>query len=51
MLLFGFLGGALAVIIRTHGIYPDGIPFAVLLINLLTPFFDLIQPKPFGGRK
>lgn len=50
MLLFGFFGGILAVVIRVYGIYPDGVPFAVLLMNLLTPFFDLIQPRPFGGR-
>jgi electron transport complex protein RnfD len=50
MLLFGFFGGAMVVIIRTYGIYPDGACFAVLLANLGTPLFDLIQPKPFGGR-
>ncbi|KAF5066039.1 Electron transport complex subunit RsxD [anaerobic digester metagenome] len=50
MLLFGFFGGAMVIIIRTYGIYPDGACFAVLLANLCTPLFDLIQPKPFGGR-
>ena len=50
MILYGLVGGALVVIIRTYGIYPDGVPFAVLLANLLTPLLDLIQPKPFGGR-
>ncbi len=50
MLLYGFFGGAVVIIIRTYGIYPDGVPFAVLLANMFTPLFDLIQPKPFGGR-
>lgn len=50
MLLFGFFGGALVIIIRTYGIYPDGACFAVLLANLCTPLFDMIKPKPFGGR-
>lgn len=50
MLLYGFFGGAMVVVIRTYGIYPDGVCFAVLLANLCTPLFDLIQPKPFGGR-
>ena len=50
MLLFGFFGGVMVVVIRTYGIYPDGAPFAILLANLCTPLFDLIQPKPFGGR-
>jgi electron transport complex protein RnfD len=50
MLLSGFFGGVLVIIIRTYGIYPDGVCFAVLLTNLCTPLFELIQPKPFGGR-
>ena len=50
MLLYGLFGGALLIIIRTYGIYPDGTAFAVLLINLCTPLIDLVQPKPFGGR-
>ncbi len=50
MLLYGLFGGALLILIRTYGIYPDGTAFAVLLINLCTPLIDLIQPKPFGGR-
>lgn len=50
MLLFGFFGGMLVIIIRTYGIYPDGACFAVLLANLCTPLFDMIKPKPFGGR-
>lgn len=50
MILFGLFGGAMVVVIRTYGIYPDGACFAVLLANLCTPLFDLIEPKPFGGR-
>lgn len=50
MFIYGFLGGALLIIIRTYGIYPDGACFAVLLASLCTPLLDLIQPKPFGGR-
>ncbi len=50
MLIYGFFGGVLVIIIRTYGVYPDGACFAVLLANLCTPLIDLIQPKPFGGR-
>lgn len=50
MILFGLMAGALTILIRVYGIYPDGTPFAVLLANLCTPLLDLIQPKPFGGR-
>ncbi len=47
--LFGLTAGAMVIIIRVYGIYPDGVPFAILLTNLFTPLFDRIRPKPFGG--
>ncbi len=50
MLLFGLLAGSLVVIIRVYGIYPDGVPFAILLANMTTPLLDMIRPKPFGAR-
>ena len=34
MMLYGLIGGAMVIIIRVYGIYPDGVPFAILLINL-----------------
>ncbi len=49
MILFGLLGGALTVIIRVYGDYPDGVPFAIMLANLATPLLDRIRPRPFGG--
>lgn len=51
MLLYGLTGGALVVIIRVFGMYTDGAPFAVMLINLLAPMFGLIKTRPFGYRK
>lgn len=48
MLLFGLLTGILIVIIRIYGIYPDGVPFAILLANLFTPALERIRPRPFG---
>ena len=50
MMLYGLIGGAMVIIIRVYGIYPDGVPFAILLINLLAPLLDSIHPKPFGAR-
>lgn len=50
ILIYGLLGGVLAIIIRVYGVYTDGVPFAILLINLLTPLLDGIRPKPFGGK-
>ena len=43
--------GALLVLIRIFGIYPDGAPFAVLLASLGTPLFDLIRVAPYGKRR
>ncbi|MCL2752210.1 MAG: RnfABCDGE type electron transport complex subunit D, partial [Firmicutes bacterium] len=41
--------GFLVVIIRTFGTYDEGVSFAILLMNLATPFLDkYIVPKPFG---
>lgn len=48
-LLYGFLIGLLIVLIRTFGSYPDGVAFAVLLINIAVPLIDYYtQPKVFG---
>ena len=33
-----------------RGIYLDGVPFAILLANLVAPLLDSIRPKPFGVR-
>jgi len=48
-ILYGLMAGAMVIVIRVYGIYPDGVPFAVLLANLFTPLLDRIRPKPFGG--
>lgn len=50
MLCYGLIGGVLVMLIRTFGIYTDGAPFAVMLINLLAPLFTLIRSRPFGAR-
>jgi electron transport complex protein RnfD len=47
--LFGLMAGAMVIVIRVYGMYPDGVPFAILLANLFTPLLDRIRPKPFGG--
>ncbi|MDD3310640.1 RnfABCDGE type electron transport complex subunit D [Pseudodesulfovibrio sp.] len=48
-LLFGLMAGAMVIVIRVYGVYPDGVPFAILLANLFTPLLDRIRPRPFGG--
>ena len=51
-LIFGFAAGALAYLIRVFGGYPDGVAFAVLLLNICVPVIDLYtQPPIFGMKK
>lgn len=48
-LLFGGGVGALCVLIRQFGVYPDGIAFAVLLMNAAAPWIDLhTRPRILG---
>ncbi|MBC8212849.1 MAG: electron transport complex subunit RsxD [Gammaproteobacteria bacterium] len=48
-LLYGFLIGALVIVIRRWGGYPDGVAFAVLLANMAVPLIDYYtQPRVFG---
>ena len=48
-LIYGFLIGVLVVVIRVFGGYPDGVAFAVLLMNMTVPLIDYYtQPKVFG---
>jgi electron transport complex protein RnfD len=48
-LIYGFLIGILVVVIRVFGGYPDGVAFAVLLMNITVPLIDYYtQPKVFG---
>lgn len=48
-LVYGFGVGLLTWIIRTFAGYPEGMAFAVLLMNALTPIIDHhIRPRVFG---
>ncbi|HET6719832.1 MAG TPA: RnfABCDGE type electron transport complex subunit D [Rhodocyclaceae bacterium] len=50
-LIFGAGCGLLAVLIRVFGGYPDGMAFAVLLMNLCAPVIDMFtQPPVFGAQ-
>ncbi len=49
--IYGASIGALVYIIRTWGGYPDGIAFAVVLMNIAAPLIDYYtQPKIYGDR-
>lgn len=48
-LLFGAVCGALVYIIRTFAGYPEGVAFAVLLMNACTPLIDhYLRPRVYG---
>lgn len=51
-LVFGIGAGTLVYLIRTWGGYPDGVAFAVLLMNLAAPTIDYYtRPRVFGQRE
>ncbi len=49
-LIFGAGCGLLTVMIRYFGSYPEGVSFAILIMNLLVWYIDKVTvPKRFGG--
>ncbi len=49
-LIFGCGCGLITMIIRIYGNYPEGVSFAVLLMNILTPYIDnWTRRKVIGG--
>lgn len=49
MLLFGVGCGVLTVLIRLFGGYPEGVSFAILLMNAATPLIDrYLRPRTYG---
>ena len=47
--IFGIGCGVLTFLIRHFGGYPEGITFAIVIMNLLTPWIEkLTKPHPFG---
>ncbi len=52
MLIYGVGIGALTVIIRLFGSYPEGVQFAILFMNALVPLMDrYIKPRQYGKNK
>ena len=51
MWIFGIGVGAITMLIRIVGEYPEGVMFSVLLMNALTPLIDrLFKRVPAGGK-
>jgi electron transport complex protein RnfD len=52
MLIFGIGCGVLTAVIRLWGGYPEGVSFAILLMNAATPLIDrATKPKVFGAAR
>ena len=48
-IIYGIAIGALTVIIRNWGSYPEGMSFAILIMNAFTPLINAyVKPKRFG---
>ncbi len=51
-IIFAVGAGALTVLIRLKGGYPEGVCYSILLMNCVTPLIDLwIKPRKFGARR
>ena len=50
-IIFAVGAGAITVLIRLKGGYPEGVCYSILLMNAVTPLIDrLVKPKKFGAR-
>ena len=51
MIVFGTGCGILTIVIRVFGAYPEGVSFAILLMNAFTPLINkAFKPKRFGEK-
>ena len=50
-IIFGVGIGLIVMVIRTWGAYPEGMSFAILIMNACVPLLNLIRPKRFGEKK
>lgn len=50
-MVFAFGCGLITFLIRYYGSYPEGVSFAILLMNILSPYIEkLTARKPLGGK-
>ena len=50
--VYGVLAGFITVLIRKWGAYPEGVSFAILILNILNPYIEkLTARRVFGGTK
>lgn len=52
MIIYGVGIGVLTILIRTWGAYPEGISFAILIMNACVPLINMyVKPRRFGIKK
>jgi electron transport complex protein RnfD len=50
-LIFGFGCGAVTFLIRQYGGFPEGVCYAILFMNCLSPLIEMfVKPRRFGAR-
>ncbi len=50
--IFGIGCGVLTYVIRIYSVYPEGVSFAILIMNAFVPLIDMISvPRIFGVRE
>ena len=49
LIIYGVAIGLLTIIIRQWAAYPEGMSFAILIMNAFTPLINMyVKPKRFG---
>ena len=49
-LIYGVAIGLITVLIRVFGIYPEGMSFAILIMNAVTPLLNRLTPARYGAK-
>ena len=51
-IIFGIGAGLMTFLVRYFGVYPEGVSFAILFMNILNPYIEkLTAHKVFGGKR
>ncbi|MBO7458192.1 MAG: RnfABCDGE type electron transport complex subunit D [Paludibacteraceae bacterium] len=50
-IIFGVGIGFIMMVIRTWGAYPEGMSFAILIMNACVPLLNKLRPQRFGEKK
>lgn len=50
-IIFGVGIGFIVMVIRTWGAYPEGMSFAIMIMNACVPLLNKLRPRRFGEKK